>query len=440
MKVHLLIIGRESSILTKSIIIFLLSISIMPIEVFSNESNLFDDDVDTENEELVTTPKIKYVFSGSIDLRLSSTGKAKSYREGGRGVTRYGARKDNQSSNEFNLPQIILATDIFYGDEWSGYIQFNYSDHKSPIDNKEGNIGLVESYLEFSPEFNKNLKFKGGLYFPDTSLENNDIGWNTTYTITPSAINSWIGEEVKLTGLKAEYESGNFTYMLGGFSGNDPLGAILAYRGFVFSDYQGAYGDELRTQTVPIVSNNATRSFKEVDGRIGLNTSVTYRNPNFKMQLYYLNNFANNLAIEDGDYAWETNYKVISLEYLLTSNFKILSQTLFGETEMAPGFPAAVNNDFWSSYFMGVYTWGEMKHSLSLRWDIFEVDDNDLTEPDNNDSRGYAGTLAYLYRYTDSTLFGAEFLSANSQRVGNEDYSRSDPVDHLFQLMVRKYF
>ena len=41
---------------------------------------------------------------------------------------------------------------------------------------------------------------KTGAFFPTISLENDDLGWTSPYTLTPSAINSWIGEELRTIG------------------------------------------------------------------------------------------------------------------------------------------------------------------------------------------------------------------------------------------------
>jgi hypothetical protein len=41
------------------------------------------------------------------------------------------------------------------------------------------------------------------MYFPQPSRENVDPLWSSPYTITLSALNTWIGEEVRLTGLEA---------------------------------------------------------------------------------------------------------------------------------------------------------------------------------------------------------------------------------------------
>ena len=44
---------------------------------------------------------------------------------------------------------------------------------------------------------------KTGAFFPTISLENDDLGWTSPYTLTPSAINSWIGDELRTIGSEA---------------------------------------------------------------------------------------------------------------------------------------------------------------------------------------------------------------------------------------------
>src|ERR1700712_551924 len=50
---------------------------------------------------------------------------------------------------------------------------------------------------------NLSWSVKAGAFFPTISLENDDLGWASPYTLTPSAINSWIGDELRTIGSEA---------------------------------------------------------------------------------------------------------------------------------------------------------------------------------------------------------------------------------------------
>src|SRR6185312_9234186 len=59
-------------------------------------------------------------------------------------------------------------------------------------------VDAQEAYLSWHPASDGrwNWSVKAGAFFPTISLENDDIGWTSPYTITYSAINTWIGEEL----------------------------------------------------------------------------------------------------------------------------------------------------------------------------------------------------------------------------------------------------
>jgi len=63
--------------------------------------------------------------------------------------------------------------------------------------------GLVEAFVQYRPELTPAvaLRARAGLMFPPTSRENVDPLWQSPYTLTLSAVNTWLGEEVRLGGL-----------------------------------------------------------------------------------------------------------------------------------------------------------------------------------------------------------------------------------------------
>lgn len=74
-------------------------------------------------------------------------------------------------------------------------------------DQFRGRIDIIAGYVFYRPALTTilHLDLRGGVFFPPVSLENPGPAWTTVYTITQSALNSWIGEEVRPTG--ASYPS-----------------------------------------------------------------------------------------------------------------------------------------------------------------------------------------------------------------------------------------
>jgi len=62
-------------------------------------------------------------------------------------------------------------------------------------------IDALETYLRYDDQKGDiGWSVKAGAFFPTISLENDDLGWTSPYTLTPSAINSWIGDELRTIG------------------------------------------------------------------------------------------------------------------------------------------------------------------------------------------------------------------------------------------------
>ena len=66
----------------------------------------------------------------------------------------------------------------------------------------DAGIDLLETYVSWRPQSNGVLRWnvRAGAFFPPVSLENDDLGWTSPYTLTPSAINSWVGSELRTIG------------------------------------------------------------------------------------------------------------------------------------------------------------------------------------------------------------------------------------------------
>ena len=88
--------------------------------------------------------------------------------------------------------------------------------------------GIVQAYADLSISA---LRLRAGSFWLPTSRENVDPLWTSRYTITYSALNSWIGQEVRPLGADLQF-SPNFYFTMGAtaFRGNDTMGTLLASR------------------------------------------------------------------------------------------------------------------------------------------------------------------------------------------------------------------
>src|SRR4051812_31937077 len=86
--------------------------------------------------------------------------------------------------------------------------QFSWSLSATIVGSLQGGAhtqaGLSQAFLTFRPMRGDRLAFsaRAGLMWPAVSLEHEGADWHVRDSITPSAINSWIGEEVKPVALE----------------------------------------------------------------------------------------------------------------------------------------------------------------------------------------------------------------------------------------------
>src|SRR6202012_3136616 len=104
-------------------------------------------------------------------------------------------------------------------------------------------LDLLEAYISYHPSSAGDVSWFGklGPFFPTISLENDDIGWTSPYTLTPSAINTWIGEELRTIGGEGLLhwrtpDFGTLTLTGAVFCCNDPAGVLMADRGWAMDD------------------------------------------------------------------------------------------------------------------------------------------------------------------------------------------------------------
>ncbi len=314
----------------------------------------------------------------------------------------------------------------------------------------ERKFGLTEAYVEYAP-LSAGLKHevKVGLFYPNLSLENVDIAWNSPYTYSFSAINSWVAEELKVMGGQwsitrrgRQYGSPHsFTGVLGVFKGNDVAGALLTWRGWALHNRQTRYGETIGFADyfqfgqfgMPLPAYEKVT--EETDGQWGAYAGIHWSYlRSSDVRLYYYDNRANPLAIESNlQYAWDTQFWSLSAQHKVTQDFRLLGQWMVGQTQM--GTPTAgVSADFDAWYLMASYHW--QPHRLSLRYDGFRVDETDQTPADPNDSDGHSVTLAWRYIVSDAISLGVEWIGLTSHNENRQLWQGWAPDHTQHQVMA----
>lgn len=293
--------------------------------------------------------------------------------------------------------------------------------------------GLVEAFALYRPELSPklSLRVKAGLYFPQTSRENVDPLWSSPYTITLSALNTWIGEEVRLGGVEAGLvrrgDHGELQVAGGAFGLNDSSGALLAWRGWAAGDRLVTLGEVFPLPPLRSLGarggfadqrDDGTRPVEELDGRIGWNARVRWEAAGKGLlQAAYLDNRGDR-ELHRGQYAWRTRFAQAGLELHLVRGLTLIAEGVSGDTGMGVQNAAHVDMDFRSGYAM--LTWGNARLRFSARYEAFRNSDRDGTEEPNGED-GRAVTLAAFVAPTRHLRVGVEAVDVRAQRPAAAD-------------------
>lgn len=299
--------------------------------------------------------------------------------------------------------------------------------------------GLVEAFVSWAPQPSPGLtlRFKGGLFFPQTSRENVDPLWQSRYTLTLSALNTWIGEEVRLLGVESgavfRAEGGSALELAGAlFGGNDTAGTLLAWRGWALGDHLVGPGDRLPLPPLRTLGDggpfaaqrdDGTRPVDELDGRPGVFARARWDRPGaVLLQASWYDNRGDR-ALHRGQYAWRTRWAQAGLE-LRRGGLRLIAEGARGQTGMGERSGPHVDVDFEAVYALA--SWGTERVRLSARYDAFEIEDRDGTaEP--GDERGHAWTFAALWRPWTRLRLGIEWSEVVGERPAAAD-SGFDPA------------
>ena len=193
-------------------------------------------------------------------------------------------------------------------------------------DARRGHFGIAEAYVDANLRPGQDrLRLRAGAFFFPSSRENVDALWETAYTITPSALNSWLGEELRPIGLDAAYTHRGLTAGTTLFRGNDTFGAIPAARGWSLRDHWITLGE-----WIPVDPEYFTSVSAENDHRLGWSARGQWIGANALVQLTHIDNHADGL--EYGRlFDWGTRFDIAGAEYT-AGDWTFAAETGWGPT------------------------------------------------------------------------------------------------------------
>lgn len=351
-------------------------------------------------------------FEIALDVRAVSSDGQTSFLDNGQGKLRFD--EDHQG---IRLGRLRAAWDQSLGETFALHAEASVwnDDDKNPID-------LTEAYVEWRPYPAKGFRSRVrlGAFYPPMPLESRALGWETPYTITPSAISSWIGEEIRTVGLEGQVDwlgtrlGHDFDLQFTGavFAWNDPAGTQLAAHGFALHDRQTTlFGRVGAYQPNPELAKKEL--FCEMDDRPGFYVGAQARwLDRAVLNVLHYDNRADPTAFNPDirDFAWLTKFDAGALRYETGNGWTAIVQALDGETVIAPG-------GFWLDWKFDSQSLLVAKrfgaHMVAARYDAFGITfRGDDTQPGSE--HGHAWTAAYSWDSGDHWRFALEWLRVES--------------------------
>lgn len=385
-------------------------------------------------------------FSILVDARLVLAEGRRSWVDGGLGKTRFSGTSDG----DFKLRAVPVEAFLIWQPRFASSLSGNVS--VAWQRDQENDVDLIEAFVTFLPQQGGGTNFaaKAGLYWPEISLEHATGGaWSTVYTITPSAINSWIGEEVKVIGAEATLSTSlgqHEVVATGGLFGfNDTSGTLLSFRGWALHDMRATAFGHFKlpplNDFIVHLQEDRTRSLIEIDKRVGYYGRLEWRPPwPFILNAFYYDNRGDPEAFETtGQWGWRTRFLNVGLSADLGPGTRLLAQGMIGTTKM--GFETSgviwVDTRYRAAFALVTHDFG--RFAISGRAEAFDTRErgSEMSRSDESED-GWALTAAGRWPLTDKLTAFLEALHVHSDRGTRANLGIS-PVEKqtVFQAALR---
>lgn len=378
----------------------------------------------------------------TADLRVSVVGGEDSWLEGGFGKLRYGGDR-GETQARARIAALDVAWKPRFSWNLSGLVSVSYQDQL------DGEPDLSEAFLTFksSPAATR-LSARAGLFWPPVSQEHAGGSWLVTDSITASAANSWVGEEVKVLGLEGTVDTalGDHELALTGavFLHNDMSGTTLSYRGWALHDVRAGMNSDLPLSPLSPSrqpwQDTITSPFWEVDGKPGFYARTDWTPPlPVTLNALYYDNRGDRVSSRAKQTSWRTRFWNFGAMATLGEGTDAKAQVMWGNTLVGSTQPLGipVDVDFTTAYLLVSQALGTGK--VTARADWFETRDNSFVARDNNNERGWAAMLAYKRPIVDFADLIVELQHVSSDRPARATNAGKAPEQDqtLVQTSIR---
>ena len=296
--------------------------------------------------------------------------------------------------------------------------------------------GLSQAYLSFRPMRGSAtaVSARAGLMWPPVSLEHDGADWHVADSITPSAINSWIGEEVRPAAVEgtliADLGQHKLRATAALIAANDTSGTLLTFRGWALHDRTTlAFNRQpLPPLDQPVASYQAPYTHPLLDvgngfvRRPGYYAKLAWQPPvPVRVELFRYDNRADPEAVDANlEWGWRTQFDNLGLVADLGAGTELKAQALQGTTRM--GFPVAgrrwIDNRFRAAFALLTHKFGPI--GIAVRADAFDTRNHGSDVGKDYDDTGWSAMIAAKREWAQFTGL-VELLHVSSRREDRED-------------------
>lgn len=346
---------------------------------------------------------------GAVDVRWVHSTSDLSYLDGGLGKLRF-----DQDDTGPRLGRAFVASRLRVSDLVSVHAVIDaYGDHdRNPLD-------LSELWAEVRPYPTSALRWRvriGAFHMP-ISLENRGPGWSDVYSITPSALNTWLGEEFRTIGAELEARwlgassgyLGDVSLVAAAYAWNDPAGALIANRGFAPTDRPSTLFGGLGRPPITF--------YHEIDRKPGYYAGLSWRHHD-RLEvraLRYDNRADPGVSTVAGDTAWRTRFFSFGARLTPTANWTFIAQYLNGDTFIGSDFDREDQSamTYHAAFALASFEWG--RERLTGRIDHFGTHQYSGFYGPPADDSGHAWTAAWTHDFGAHWQLAAEWIRVTSR-------------------------
>lgn len=405
-----------------------------------------DAHADTGSHTASTDILSRNTLTAMVDFRLSAANGETSFLNGGFGKTRYGGG----TNGDYKARAEVAEADLIWTPRFTKSLTANVS---AAYQNDHASFDLIEAFLNYQPQTTAKFSLSGraGLMWPEISLEHSTGGaWSTVNVITPSAINSWVGEETKVVGVEATLHANlgqNQLLLTGGVFGfNDTSGTLLSFRGWALHDEKATGFSHFplppRNAFLTGAQQDVTRSTIDLDKKPGYYLRLDWRPPApVGVALFYYDNEGDPKAFfKTLQWGWRTRFFNLAVNADLGPNTHLLAQGMSGSTIMGfdvGGVPWV--HTYFRSAFGSITQDLDAKTALTARIEAFGTREHGSEmDPLLNNEDGWATTVALRHTFSRNFNGFLEALNVRSRR-GMRVVDGLDPfqTQTVFQAALR---